>query len=1811
MECNTIENGNVILVEPNCININNGIDNGIPQYQDMYIFAELTARSKGRTVIIDNNASSTTSKKINFLGNNQDNETGDNPNYLNFTTNYYDGSTGNRTHYEGFGINNIKIVINSSFIPQVNIQFVDIRGLAFFNQVDSPYRILFDFPPPIFTLTVKGYYGKPLTYELHLVKYTSEFSAANGNFIIDAQFVAMTFAPLTDILFRYAVNAPLISLTNNEDSTNPLINKKDSMNPDPGVKPTNTYELVLKLEKLYAAIAKMLETDVDNNSFKNTRTDIEKIDLIFDILNGYKENEALKPAGTPQLVIRTPDPNDSLLIFPLTNSVPQDKLLPIKNIVEYNEVIKSNSSSGTGNRIKNRLYMVYVVATNVEQEDNTEPSNLFQVQTYPFENNTENNSQFEKPLLKFKDQLLSGNITSILLENTDITEPESFLNSYNIQSATRNPTGYTKYYGIDISGFYNKLYYKKSELELQKTTLSENITRKINAMVKSRLGMIPSIYNVFKIILDDVDQLFYQIKSTSNLAYDKHNKPISVKKIILGEDSYKEQKGDDTEVFAFPLIINTVSNNRQERVAPIELSTKVPFPEIDLVNNFINTFLDQNNFAKQLNTRENQADDGTYKWIPISPFDSKLGGATPESPYLGVSDNVRTETLKIMLKRFYMLTQGTISEAFYSDEDGGKKKVKKNYVRSSAYLNLYSKAEAINLETILTTKTTADNLKIMADKYSANILDFYTDISGITDTYYTDSGEVTGSLYNFPQYDPKYFLISPSSPNTGRVYVDKTNPNFNGLKITNEKITIQNLSANSDNPVDNFKGETEINGFWGQDVSVAENYFDFTEQNLLYLRDKTLDGEVNTVDFGGKITTYSRYLSRTQYYYDLLIISGARFENSTDHDNVYPGNNRQTDIQRQEIAYEQGNASFKEKVSAEERQLNYGADIIDIWSSQLGKFDDQIIDTITGLSTQKLSSMIILSNFGFSISPFNKFPGLLNSLVFDTPSAIEVPAYYAPYVGALITAVEEGWITGTTNNNVMGFFTISGGSYLSNRGFFVLADAHDVNQYLSENDKEKFRVAYQTYMGITHGGVVDGINDMYKVVRGNGTSSIYGDGWRTIVYSYLLNLNAKLSGDIKIDYGNKGMFFNVVSDLIVRETIINYSQITFMMSDLIPPYPSGYTSIKMLNDTGKENGVKDSNDNYFIKLFLGLSALIIKTNKKLKEEEEEQKKISGDENIINQLYYSFKNINDKWLTGTAKSDSHYPFNKKDKKLINSFAFVDRGMNPIGETILNCEILSEMLKDPNISIFSVLTQLLSINGFEFFPLQNFLSFETETSWEDGFKIHTGGYDDQTNPYFVCMYIGGASSYPSVSGNGFENDGVIDISKPGVPDYSTSKPKKEEINKLKARDVDSLSENEKQILNEDFPWQQVRAFRVRFGEQNQSMFTDIKIDSKEYPETNESIQILSRLAGDQNPNAPVPIGQSLYNLYENRSYKATVTGFGNAMIQPTQYFQLENIPLFDGAYIILNVEHNITANKMTTSFSGTKLLKYPAPRVLTPIAVTGYDGLSGAEASVMAQNAAPEATMMTPERVGNKKDNGGLDGVLGVDVSHHNGNADWKKAKAGGVEFAFIKLTQGDTFYSGNQSGYNINKQITDAINNDVLVGYYHFVEWGNTVSPVADGVTQANNFINRLETLPKSKFPPVLDVEGGYAWTSARDKTYMWSNKTTDLTKMIQSFIDTMKLNGYETMIYSRKGFLSEHQISGFEKQALWQPQFYWLSGNLNPERDEPSPPNDWFDWDIWQFSSQGIVDGIPPAGQEGALGVDLNVMRKRFLEKYT
>jgi len=54
-------------------------------------------------------------------------------------------------------------------------------------------------------------------------------------------------------------------------------------------------------------------------------------------------------------------------------------------------------------------------------------------------------------------------------------------------------------------------------------------------------------------------------------------------------------------------------------------------------------------------------------------------------------------------------------------------------------------------------------------------------------------------------------------------------------------------------------------------------------------------------------------------------------------------------------------------------------------------------------------------------------------------------------------------------------------------------------------------------------------------------------------------------------------------------------------------------------------------------------------------------------------------------------------------------------------------------------------------------------------------------------------------------------------------------------------------------------------------------------------------------------------------------------GDAMIQPMMYFQLNNIPMFHGAYLVTKVKHSIVPNHMTTTFTGTRVKVNKTPLV----------------------------------------------------------------------------------------------------------------------------------------------------------------------------------------------------------------------------------------------------------------------------------------
>lgn len=127
--------------------------------------------------------------------------------------------------------------------------------------------------------------------------------------------------------------------------------------------------------------------------------------------------------------------------------------------------------------------------------------------------------------------------------------------------------------------------------------------------------------------------------------------------------------------------------------------------------------------------------------------------------------------------------------------------------------------------------------------------------------------------------------------------------------------------------------------------------------------------------------------------------------------------------------------------------------------------------------------------------------------------------------------------------------------------------------------------------------------------------------------------------------------------------------------------------------------------------------------------------------------------------------------------------------------------------------------------------------------------------------------------------------------------------------------------------------IPSFGVTFAKQNQSYFKDLKLSMQDHQVTDFSIrnEVMISYQNNKGPRETAIVGQDLYSVYSNYSYSCTVTMMGDAQITPLMYFQLNNIAMWKGAYMITNVKHSITTNGMETVFTGVRQSRYSVPFV----------------------------------------------------------------------------------------------------------------------------------------------------------------------------------------------------------------------------------------------------------------------------------------
>lgn len=545
-----VDQNNLMYIDPNSVVVNGNIEpRGIKQ-ENLIMFVNLEADIVPRSTLIANDNKNTLKNiakgTLNFLGSATENRE--------YTTNWTDAyfekkqekdSSGNPikdTFFQSdesgqsFGIDNISILVKgANFIPQVNINFIDVRGKTLFESPEnSPYQAFFHLPWPIFYLTVKGFYGKAIRYRLHLVKFNSKYNEQNGNFEVATSFVGSTFAFMNDIPLKGILNAPYMFL-------------KESSKP----------------------------TQFNESTGKSTQT-VQRSSKGFAILSSvYAEmkRKRLIPQDFPIRTVREigeiAKSLDKILEQKIFNEVVDMKVLA--GLQDYDKVLGNFEGSVKrwgGSNLERTSYQDEIVGKDSNGEN-------ISIRYYRLNSKDKSDKKFIKGI---SDETLEGIISLFTNElkksslfNNDLQKGGESAIKVNVSFLSKSLNSVENYYRINSTGevvvAFDKLVQDLGEIRgtffEQKLKIQKEVEKKMNEVVKDPtlgIGFEPTVRNLFAVVLANAEVYVRLMKEVHNDAFSVAN---DRKEKLANFD--KESKGET--IYPWPEIKRTIPTDKKQVIA--------------------------------------------------------------------------------------------------------------------------------------------------------------------------------------------------------------------------------------------------------------------------------------------------------------------------------------------------------------------------------------------------------------------------------------------------------------------------------------------------------------------------------------------------------------------------------------------------------------------------------------------------------------------------------------------------------------------------------------------------------------------------------------------------------------------------------------------------------------------------------------------------------------------------------------------------------------------------------------------------------------------------------------------------------------------------------------------------------------------------------------------------------------------------------------------------------------------------------------------------------------------------------------------
>ena len=476
---------------------------------------------------------------------------------------YFDKADFSDSSGQAFGIDSINITIKgANFIPQININFIDVRGKTLFEQpTNSPYNTFFHLPWPIFYLTIKGYYGKAIRYRLHLVKFSSKYNESNGNFEIATSFVGSTYAYLNDIPLAGIINAPYIYANAVED-TKQFNEEKGTYRQE--VKRSSKGYMMLK-----SVYSEMIQKGIIPKDFPIVT--LREVEYLAMGLDKYLEKTIFDEVLDPKALAKIEEYNKAVALY-----AGQIKGWVSENLALYYD---------TYDDVRYFFFNQTKFATTDIKLTGASTSGTLE---YIIRTNNDIISKIAKDI---NGLVINNDNTNKKIKPKFIIKTLQDVSNYFDKKPNTDRGGQLQF-GVKVDvlfadmGDVQNLFYEES------SRIMKELEKQINVIVRDRkkgLGFDPTIKNIFAIIMANAEVYIRMMKDVHIRAFDAGN----IRKDLL-QPFDKESKGGS--IYPWPEVKKEIPGSRTQIIAypgdfelrkRLKSTNKLIWPEVDFVEQYI------------------------------------------------------------------------------------------------------------------------------------------------------------------------------------------------------------------------------------------------------------------------------------------------------------------------------------------------------------------------------------------------------------------------------------------------------------------------------------------------------------------------------------------------------------------------------------------------------------------------------------------------------------------------------------------------------------------------------------------------------------------------------------------------------------------------------------------------------------------------------------------------------------------------------------------------------------------------------------------------------------------------------------------------------------------------------------------------------------------------------------------------------------------------------------------------------------------------------------------------------------------------